>query len=145
VLIGRFGSRITMLAMAAGAIAGAVLLASVSIGAQSAFAVLAMLAWTGGLINAVQTTMYALAAHVYPTAIRATGVGTAVAFGRIGGVVSPYAGAWALESGGPSQLFLFIAATMTVVFAALASVGNHVPRRLIIRPVRSIAAQPAGR
>ena len=33
---------------------------------QSAFAVLAMLAWTGGLINAVQTTMYALAAHVYP-------------------------------------------------------------------------------
>ena len=65
-------------------------------------AVLAMLAWTGGLINAVQTTMYALAAHVYPAGIRATGVGTAVAFGRIGGVVSPYAGAWALESWGPA-------------------------------------------
>jgi AAHS family 4-hydroxybenzoate transporter-like MFS transporter len=143
VTIGRLGSRVTMIAMAAGAIAGAALLASVPIGAQSAFAVLAMLAWTGGLINAVQTTMYALAAHVYPTGIRATGVGTAVAFGRIGGVVSPYAGAWALESGGAGQLFLLIAGTMTVVLAALASVRNHIPRHLIVRPVESIAAEPA--
>ena len=144
VLIGRLGSRITMLAMSAGAIAGSALLASVSIGAQSAFAVLAMLAWTGGLINAVQTTMYALAAHVYPTGIRATGIGTAVAVGRIGGVVSPYAGSWALESG-PSMLFSLIAATMTVVFAALASVRNHVPRRLIVRSVGSMTTEPASR
>jgi AAHS family 4-hydroxybenzoate transporter-like MFS transporter len=127
VLIGRFGSRVTMLAMSTGAIAGAALLASVSIGAQSTFAILAMLAWTGGLINAVQTTMYALAAHVYPTGIRATGVGTAVAFGRVGGVVSPYAGAWTLELGGPSLLFTFIAAGMTAVFGALALVKNHIP------------------
>src|SRR5262249_11847972 len=100
ILIGPVGSRVTMLTMSAGAIAGAALLASASIGAQSAFAILAMLAWTGGLINAVQTTMYALAAHVYPTGIRATGVGAAVAFGRVGGVVSPYAGAWGLGRGG---------------------------------------------
>jgi len=126
--ISRVGSRVIMLTMTAGAIAGAVLLATVSIGSQPAFAVLAMLAWTGGLINAVQTTMYALAAHVYPTGIRATGVGTAVAFGRIGGVVAPYAGSWALESGGASLLFGVIAATLTVVFAALASVRNHIPR-----------------
>jgi MFS transporter, AAHS family, 4-hydroxybenzoate transporter len=126
IVISRLGSRVTMLAMAAGAIAGAGVLAGVSIRDQSAFAVLAMLAWTGGLINAVQTTMYALAAHVYPTGIRATGVGTAVAFGRIGGVVSPYAGAWALEAGGPAQLFALIAATMSVVFVALASVKNHI-------------------
>ena len=103
IVFARLGSRVTMLAMTAGAIAGCLLLASVSIAGQSTFAVLAMLAWTGGLINAVQTTMYALAAHVYPAAIRATGVGTAVAFGRIGGVGSPYAGAWALESGGPRR------------------------------------------
>jgi AAHS family 4-hydroxybenzoate transporter-like MFS transporter len=144
IVFGRLGSRLTMLAMTAGAIAGAVLLASVSIGEQSAFAVLAMLAWTGGLNSAVQTTMYALAAHVYPAAIRATGVGTAVAFGRIGGAVSPYAGAWALESGGPSQMFALIAGTLSVVFVALASVGNHIPRRLVVRPARSIAAEPAG-
>ena len=139
IVIGRLGSRLTMLAMAVGAIAGAALLASVSIGTQSAFAVLLMLAWTGGLINAVQTTMYALAAHVYPTGIRATGVGTAAAVGRIGGVVSPYAGSWALESGGPSQLFAVIGGTMTVVLVALASLRNHIPRASAVREVGSIA------
>jgi len=138
-IIGRVGSRVTMLTMTAGAIAGAVLLATVSIGSQPAFAVLAMLAWTGGLINAVQTTMYALAAHVYPTGIRATGVGTAVAFGRIGGVVAPYAGSWALESGGASLLFSVIAATLTVVFGALASVRHHIPRGPTISAARSSA------
>ena len=109
---------------------------------QSTFAVLAMLAWTGGLINGVQTTMYALAAHVYPAAIRATGVGTAVAIGRVGGVGSSYAGAWALESG-PSQLFALLAGTFTMVFAALASVRNHIPSNVAVRTARPMAA--AGR
>jgi MFS transporter, AAHS family, 4-hydroxybenzoate transporter len=75
-------------------------------------------------------TMYALAAHVYPTGIRATGVGTAVAIGRVGGVLSPYVGSWALEAGGGSQLFALIVVTMTVVFAALAGVRGHIPRSL---------------
>jgi len=123
----RLGSRVTMLAMTVGAIGGSVLLAGTAIGEQSTAAILAMLAWTGGLINAVQTTMYALAAHIYPAAIRATGVGTAVAVGRIGGVVSPYAGAWALEYG-PSQLFALIAGTLSAVFAALGAVRNHIPQ-----------------
>jgi len=124
-IFARLGSRITMLAMTAGAIAGSLLLASAPIADQSTLAVLAMLAWTGGLINAVQTTMYALAAHVYPAAIRATGVGTALSVGRIGGVASSFAGAWALESG-PSQMFALIAGTLSVVFVALASVRNHI-------------------
>ena len=136
IVIMRLGSRLTMLLMAAGAVAGAVALASTSIGPQSAFLVLALLAWTGGLINAVQTTMYALAAHVYPTAVRATGVGTAVAFGRVGGVLSPSVGSWALESG-PSRYFGLMAATMTVALAALASIRRHIP-------AAAAAPQPTG-
>lgn len=143
-IIVRLGSRLTMLAMTAGAVAGAALLAVVSIGAQSALAVLVMLAWTGGLINAVQTTMYALAAHVFPTGIRATGVGTAVAFGRIGGVLSPSVGSWALESGGPSRLFALIAVTMTLVFIALAAVRRHIPRLPTVYAAGSVAAETAG-
>jgi len=127
IVIMRLGSRVTMLVMAAGAVAGAAVLAAMPIGPQSAFAVLAMLAWTGGLINAVQTTMYALAAHVYPTAVRATGVGTAVAFGRVGGVLSPSVGSWALESGGSSRYFGLIGATMAMAFVALASIRRHIP------------------
>jgi MFS transporter, AAHS family, 4-hydroxybenzoate transporter len=127
-IIMRVGSRISMLTMAAGAIAGAVVLTIMPIGPQNTFSVFAMLAWTGGLINAVQTTMYALAAHVYPTSIRATGVGTAVGFGRIGGVLSPSLGQWALDSGGASGYFRMIAITMSAAFVALAGVRRHIPR-----------------
>lgn len=127
IVIMRLGSRVTMLVMAAGGIAGAGVLAWMPIGTQSPVAVLAMLAWTGGLINAVQTTMYALAAHIYPTAVRATGVGTAVGFGRIGGVLSPSLGSWALESGGSSRYFGLISAAMALAFAALATIRRHIP------------------
>src|SRR6185295_8805892 len=135
VVIMRLGSRLTMMVMAAGAVAGAVVLALMPIGPESAGAVLAMLAWTGGLINAVQTTMYALAAHIYPTAVRATGVGTAVAVGRIGGVLSPTLGSWALAAGGASEYFMVIAGTMTLAFVALAIVKHHVPGRSSGEPV----------
>jgi len=144
VMIMRLGSRLTMLVMAAGAIAGAVVLAMMPIGTESAGAVLAMLGWTGGLINAVQTTMYALAAHVYPTAVRATGVGTAVAFGRIGGVLSPSVGSWALESGGSSRYFGLMAATMVLAFVALSAIRRHIPGTTV-QAAASPAPQPAGR
>jgi len=142
-LIVRLGSRVSMLTMAAGAIAGTVILAAMAIGPQNTFAVFAMLAWTGGLINAVQTTMYALAAHVYPTSVRATGVGTAVAFGRIGGVVSPTLGSWALAAGGASEYFTVIACTMTLAFVALALVRHHVPGRSSGVPVTARAVATA--
>lgn len=125
-LIARLGSRVTIVGMAIGAIAGAAVMASMRIDAAGAAGVTAMLALTGGLINAVQTTMYALAAHVYPTALRATGVGTAAGVGRIGAVLSTYAGAWALEGGGTFGFFILLAVAMAVVSAALSTVERHI-------------------
>jgi AAHS family 4-hydroxybenzoate transporter-like MFS transporter len=125
-LITRFGSRPTMLTMAAAAVGGAVVLSMMSI--TSVVPVLVMLTVTGGMINAVQTTMYALAAHVYPTRMRATGVGTAVAFGRTGAILTGYAGPWALEYRGSMSFFALMAAAVFVTFIALALVGRHVPR-----------------
>jgi AAHS family 4-hydroxybenzoate transporter-like MFS transporter len=97
-IIARIGSKPTMLAMAAGAIAGALVMSTVRIeNGASAGTIILMLGITDGLINAVQTTMYALAAQVYPTGARATGVGSAVSVGRLGAISSTYAGAWALN------------------------------------------------
>jgi AAHS family 4-hydroxybenzoate transporter-like MFS transporter len=128
-VIGRAGSRPTMLAMAAAAAGGALVMASMSLtSAASTARIIAMLAITGGLINALQTTMYALTAQVYPTDVRATGVGTAVAVGRAGGVLSTYAGAWALGSGGSGRFFQLIAAAMLIAFGALAVVQRHIRR-----------------
>lgn len=127
-VIARIGSRPTMLTMAAGAVAGALMLAATPISATtSAASLILMLGFTGAMINAIQTTLYALAAHVYPTTVRATGVGTAVAFGRVGGVTSTFAADFALEAGGSRAFFGLIAASMAVVFAALAMVRRHVP------------------
>jgi AAHS family 4-hydroxybenzoate transporter-like MFS transporter len=137
-VMSRIGSRITMLVLAAGGVAGCVTLAMMNISPAQALPVFIMLGVTGGLVNATQTTMYALAANVYPTSIRGTGVGTTVAVGRIGGVLSPILGAIALTGGtifgtvriggGASTYFLLIAGTISVAFVALASVKRHVPK-----------------
>jgi MFS transporter, AAHS family, 4-hydroxybenzoate transporter len=128
VAIRGLGSRAPMLTMTGGAAAGAVTLSAMRIDvSQPVLPILVMLTLTGGLINAVQTTMYALAAHVYPSAVRATGVGTAAAIGRVGAILSGYAGAWAIDYRGGTSYFLLIAAAMCATFIALASVSRHVP------------------
>lgn len=125
-----WGTRLAMLTMAALAVASAGTMAFVNLSpAAAVLPVFVLLATTGGLLNAVQTTMYALGAHVYPAAIRATGVGAAVSFGRVGAVVSGYAGAWALEHGGPATFFIVMAGSMIVCWLALAAVRRHVPPR----------------
>jgi AAHS family 4-hydroxybenzoate transporter-like MFS transporter len=126
-VIPRIGSRITMLALAAGSVAGCATLAMMNINPAQVLPVFVMLGITGGMVNATQTTMYALAANVYPTSIRATGVGTTVAFGRIGGVLSPIIGAPVLDAG-TQPYFLLIAGTMTATFLSLAAVKRHVLR-----------------
>ena len=104
-----------MIGMAAAAVVCALIMSRMTITPQSAGAAdLVMLTLTGGLINAVQTTMYALAAHVYPTAVRAGGVGTAVAFGRSGAILVGYAGPWALEYRGSESFFWLMAAALVV-------------------------------
>ena len=127
-VIQRLGSRITMLGMSAGAIVCALVLTGTRIDPSDTGLLMVMLLLTGGLLNAVQTTMYALAAHVYPTDIRSTGVGFAVAIGRIGNVLAGYVGAYALDQGGPPGYFTSMAVLMGIVFVSLAAVRRHVPR-----------------
>lgn len=129
-LLTRFGSKRTMVTMTVGAVVCALVMSTMHITAGAAVApIIVMLALTGGLINAVQTTMYALAAHVYPTAVRAGGVGTAVAFGRSGAILTGYAGPWALEYRGSASFFWLMAGALVVTAISLATVRRHVPAR----------------
>jgi AAHS family 4-hydroxybenzoate transporter-like MFS transporter len=89
--------------------------------------ILVMLAVIGSLINAVQVTMYALGAHIYPTIARSTGIGVASSVGRVGAILSTYAGAWVLEIGGSSAFFTLVAAAMLAVMLSLAAVRRHIP------------------
>lgn len=145
VVIQRFGSRFSMLSLCVMSVAGGILLgmmkldpaatvfAHIPILGLDVTALFLMVAITGGLMNAVQTTMYALAAHVYPTEVRATGVGTAVAVGRVGHVLSAYAGAWAMN-GGQVRYFGSWAIGMGIVFCTLALVGRHIERNSAVAP-----------
>ena len=87
-----------------------------------------MFVLTGGLLNAVQTTMYALAAHVFPTEVRSTGVGFVVAVGRVGNVLAATVANEAFNRGGNAGYFGSWSVLMGVVFVALALVSRHVPR-----------------
>jgi AAHS family 4-hydroxybenzoate transporter-like MFS transporter len=119
-----------MLSMAAAAVVCAAVLSLTPLARLSSVApIIVLLTLTGGMINAVQTTMFALAAHVYPTAIRARGVGIAVAIGRGGAILSGYAGPWALELRGSASFFALMSAAVAVTFVALALVSRHVPAR----------------
>ena len=128
-VMSRVGSRAAMLTMNVGAIAGALTLSLMTISIDTPLTgVMIMLTITGGLINAIQTTMYALATNVYPSAMRASGVGAATAVGRTGAIISGYAGPWSLALRGSASYFALVAGAMVVCFLALAAVKGHVPR-----------------
>ena len=128
IAIGRFGSRIAMLTMSSLAITGAALLSTMEFTpAANIGQLLLLLTLTGAAINGVQTTMYALAAHVYPSVVRASGVGSAVAFGRSGAILAGYLGPWTIALGGTTAFFAAVAIMMMSTFVALALVQRHVP------------------
>jgi AAHS family 4-hydroxybenzoate transporter-like MFS transporter len=139
--IARFGSRPAMLGMCSGAVIGALVMRAMTFGtAGDTFQIIALLAVIGGFINAAQVTMYALAAHIYPSAVRATGVGTATSVGRFGAILSTYAGAWALDLGGNRSFFTLVAGAMLAVFASLVLIRRHIPGLIRGTPGRASVA-----
>lgn len=72
-----------------------------------------------GVVGA-QIGMNALAAGIYPTAIRSTGVGWALGIGCIGSIIGPVAGGALLGAGWSAQRVVLTA----VVPALLASLAH---------------------
>jgi MFS transporter, AAHS family, 4-hydroxybenzoate transporter len=127
VLMTALGSRGPLLsgALACAASALALLLISVLLHGESTALMLGLFV-NGLLANAVQTSMYALAAHVYPTSVRATGVAYSAAVGRVGGIISSLFGAAIIQSGA-SAYWCALAIAMVIAFAGLALVQRHFP------------------
>lgn len=77
-----------------------------------------------------QLVLYALAPTLYPTQVRATGVGASVAIGRLGSVAGPLAAGQILAAGAGVSGLLF-AASPGLVLAAIASLtllGKRAPQ-----------------
>ncbi len=126
VAIARFGSRGPLLACCAGGALSAFALQGLN-ASQSTSLLIAGLGLHGFFVNAVQSTMYALCGYMYPTKIRATGTAAALAFGRLGAILSAFTGAAVITAGGARSYLGMLGFAMLCVFAALAVVRRHIP------------------
>jgi MFS transporter, AAHS family, 4-hydroxybenzoate transporter len=127
VLVPILGSRGPMLsgALACAVSALALLLVPIQVHGEHWLLILC-LGINGLLANAVQTSMYALAAHVYPTGIRATGVAYSSAMGRTGGLLASLFGSHIIQVG-PAAYWESLAVAMVVAAGGLAWVRSHYP------------------
>ena len=126
VAIARSGSRWPLLICSAGGALSAWFLLGVNVSQHTGWLIFG-LGVHGLFVNAVQSTMYALCAYVYPTGLRATGTASALAFGRIGAIVSAFAGALVITTGGASSYLAMLGAAMLIVMVALIMVKRHIP------------------
>ncbi len=136
-IIGRLGSRGPMLASCACAAISVLFLREIDLRSHTTLALFGLAA-DGFFSNAVQSPMFALTAFVYPTSIRATGTSSAVAFGRLGGFVSAFAGAAVIAGAGASGYLLMVAGLMTLALISLALVRHHIPAVKSVREALSV-------
>ena len=122
-VVDRLGPRWPLLAGFAGLAVALVALAGASGGA--AIAVLAFAA--GFLLMGGQFTLYGLTPPYYPAAVRATGVGAAVAAGRVGSILGPLAAAQLIGGGASGAAVVGALAPVVVVAGLVAGLLTFFP------------------
>jgi len=140
--IARFGSRWPLAICCLGAAASAWLLKGLNV-SQNVNLLIFGLGVHGLFVNAVQSTMYAVCAYVYPTGIRATGTACALAFGRLGAILSAFAGAMVITAGGSAAYLGMLGSAMLAVLVALLFVRRHIPGLVRAGEPATLVARPS--
>lgn len=125
----RWGSFWPLLICCAGGAASAFAMQAVDVN-QNAGLLIFGFGVHGLFVNAVQSTLYALCAFIYPTGVRATGTASALAFGRLGAILSAFAGATVITLGGAQGYLTLLGTVMVFALIALMRVRRHIPRRM---------------
>jgi AAHS family 4-hydroxybenzoate transporter-like MFS transporter len=126
--IGWSGSRWSVPILAAGAAIGAAVLGLLPLDPRHGFTLASCALIAEGLfIAGLHNGLYTLAAYIYPPYMRATGVGSAAAVGRIGAILSSYTGVLSLELGGESAYFIVISSAVVVALVAILMIRVHIP------------------
>lgn len=126
-LITKLGSRAAQLIIGAIGIGAALMLIWLfRAGIATPPLIAALIGFVGVGAAGTQATLYALGAHLYPTELRATGIGAVLGIGRLGAVASAWAGAGAVDAGGAAGFFALFA---TAIGAA--TIGSLLIRRSI--------------
>ena len=124
-IIARFGSRWPLIGCCALGSLTTLAAAQPTIASHFRLLMAALIAY-GFFINAVQSTLFALCAFVYPTPIRARGVACAVSLGQVGAVLAGIAGALALSSSS-TRFYLMLSGALLLVLTSLATIRRHIP------------------
>jgi AAHS family 4-hydroxybenzoate transporter-like MFS transporter len=88
-----------------------------------------LLAGTVGLTASIGiTTLYTMAALLFPPAIRSRGIGLGMTMGRVGGIAMSFSGGYLLAFAGQSALALFgvLAVSALLALASAFLVGRHI-------------------
>lgn len=84
------------------------------------WALVFVLAGLAGLgIGGQQIVLNYMVAQAYPTALRATATGWAIALGRVGAIIGSASGGWFLEHGGPAGYYSALIVPLAISAAAL--------------------------
>jgi len=123
IVLGRMVDRLDPYLVLGGAYAASALfIAGVAFGAGTVWVLMITTFLAGFGIVGAQIGMNALAASMYPTAFRSTGVGWALGVGRIGSIIGPVAGGILLRAGWSAKSVVLIA-VVPALLAALAVVA----------------------
>lgn len=122
----RWGSRVPLAICCVGALGSAFLMLLVDVRKSASLLVFGF-GVHGLFVNAVQSTMYALCAYVYSTGVRATGTAGALAFGRLGAILSAFVGASVITLWGAQGYLTLLGTVMVFALIALLSVRRHFP------------------
>ncbi|WP_256562599.1 MULTISPECIES: MFS transporter [unclassified Pseudomonas] len=79
-----------------------------------------ILAGCAGLgIGGQQIVLNYMVAQAYPTALRATATGWAIALGRVGAIIGSASGGWFLEHGGPAGYYMALVVPLVIAASGL--------------------------
>ena len=127
-MIKKWGSRSAQLVIGAtGIAAGVLLIVLFRSGAATTTVIGALMPFVGVGAAGTQTTLFALGAHLYPTELRATGLGAILGVGRLGAVASAWVGAKAVDAGGAVGFFTLFAVAIAASTVACIVVRRSIP------------------
>jgi AAHS family 4-hydroxybenzoate transporter-like MFS transporter len=132
-LISRIGSLLPLAGVASVSVVALTALVAVMLGADptpNAVATFAFIAAAGFGIHALQTGLYLVSAHVFPTECRTSGVGFASGAGRLGGILSSLGGGVLLAGAGAAGFFGGVALALVLAAVCVLTLRRHIPMRV---------------
>lgn len=120
-LMSKLGAKLIITCLCSGAVVGGLIFGML----HNATVLFALLAFMGACTSGLQILLFAVAARLYPTLMRSTGIGSALALGRLGAIVSSFAGTLMLEldaSGKP--FFWFVSTVMLLTLISVLQIRN---------------------